>query len=89
LRELRAPLTARLLSLQRRLRAAELSVLIPTTLLLSLAAGRTGSFNIALAACCVGAVSVLLLLMVIHDRSELRRKRLIRRTASRLTFPEP
>src|SRR5947209_17578939 len=71
---LRLPFGLRLLSVQRRLRGAELSLLIPTTLLLSLAAGRTGTLAVVIAACCVGAVTVFLLYDVIRNRAERRRR---------------
>lgn len=88
LRTLRAPAGARLLAVQRRLRAAELSLLIPATLLLSLAAGRTRSLPIAIAACCVGALSIALLCAVLIGRAERRRARQWRDTPSHLSFPE-
>ena len=59
LRDLRLPLRLRLLSVQRRLRGAELSLLIPTTLLLALAAGRTGTLAVVIAACGVGALTLI------------------------------
>lgn len=88
LRELRPPFGLRLLTIQRRLRAAELSLLIPTTLLLSLAAGRTGTLGVVIAACTVGAVTVLLLFGALRSRVERRRKERWDSGASRLSFPE-
>lgn len=90
LRNLRPPFRLRLLSVQRRLRGAELSLLIPTTLLLSLAAGRTGTLGVVIAACCVGAVTMLLCLGVVRGRVQRRRReRWGSNGPSRLTFPEP
>jgi hypothetical protein len=89
LRNLSLPLGLRLLSVQRRLRGAELSLLIPTTLLLCLAAGRTGTLDVVIAACCVGVVTVLLLFGVVHGRLERRRReRWGTSGRSRLSFPE-
>ena len=89
LRDLRLPLRLRLLSVQRRLRGAELSLLIPTTLLLALAAGRTGTLDVVIAACCVGAVTVLLLYGTVRSRLERRRRQRWGTSMSRMTFPEP
>ncbi|HEU5355787.1 MAG TPA: hypothetical protein VFU65_15050 [Actinocrinis sp.] len=89
LRDLRLPLRLRLLSVQRRLRGAELSLLIPTTLLLALAAGRTGTLAVVIAACGVGALTVLLLYGVVRSRIERRRRERWGVTMSRMTFPEP
>ena len=88
LRHLRLPLRLRLLSVQRRLRGAELSVLIPTTLLLSLAAGRTGTLAVVIAACSVGAITLLLLYGVVRGRIDRRRRERWGSSTSRLSFPE-
>jgi len=88
LRHLRLPFGLRLLSVQRRLRGAELSVLIPTTLLLALAAGRTGTLGVVIAACCVGALTVSLLYGVVRSRLERRRRERSGVIMSRMTFPE-
>ena len=88
LRELRLPLRLRLLSVQHRLRGAELSLLIPTTLLLALAAGRTGTLDVMIAACCVGAMTVLLLYGAVRSRLERRRRERWGASMSRMTFPE-
>lgn len=88
LRNLRLPFRLRLLSLQRRLRGAELSVLIPTTLLLSLAAGRTADLGVVIAACCVGVVTVFLLYGAIRSRAERRRQERWSSTATKLRFPD-
>ncbi len=89
LRNLRPPFRLRLLAIQRRLRGAELSLLIPTTLLLSLAAGRTGTLGVVIAACTVGAVTMLLLIGAVRSRVERRRNERWDSGASRLSFPEP
>jgi hypothetical protein len=73
LRNLRLPARFRLLSAQRRLRGLELSLLIPATIALSLAAARTAALAMIIAACCVGALTVLLLTAAVHDRAERRR----------------
>jgi hypothetical protein len=88
LRNLRLPFRLRLLSVQRRLRGAELSLLIPTTLLLALAAGRTGTLDVVIAACCVGAVTALLLFGAARSRVRRRRRERWGAGASRLSFPE-
>jgi len=88
LRDLRLPLRLRLLSVQRRLRGAELSLLIPTTLLLALAAGRTGTHAVVIAACCVGAMTVFLLYGAVRGRLERRRRERWGMSRSRMTFPE-
>ena len=89
LRDLRLPLRLRLLAVQRRLRGAELSLLIPTTLLLVLAAGRTGTLDVVIAACCVGALTVCLLYGSFRSRLERRRRERSGVMMSRMTFPEP
>lgn len=73
LRNLRLPLRFRMLSAQRRLRGAELGLLIPTTLVLSLSAAHTARLGVIIACCCVGAVTLLLLADVVHTRIERRR----------------
>lgn len=88
LRNLRLPFRLRLRSAQLRLRGAELSLLIPTTMLLSLAAGRTGGLGIVIAACCVGAVTMLLLYGVMRTRVERRRRERWSHAASRLSYPD-
>jgi hypothetical protein len=88
LRNLRLPFRLRLLSVQRRLRGAELSLLIPTTLLLALAAGRTGTLDVVIATCCVGAVTVLLLFGAVRSRVQRRRRERWGAGTSRLSFPE-
>lgn len=88
LRNLRLPFGLRLLSVQRRLRGAELSLLIPTTLLLALAAGRTGTLDVVIATCCVGAVTVFLLFGVVRSRVQRRRRERWGAGTSRLSFPE-
>jgi hypothetical protein len=89
LRDLRLPLRLRLLSVQRRLRGAELSLLIPTTLLLSLAAGRTGTLSVVIAACCVGMTTAFLLYGALRSRAERRRRERWGVSMSRMPFPEP
>lgn len=73
LRNLRPPARFRLQSVQRRLRGVELSLLIPATIALSLAAARTAQAAVIISACCVGVLTILLLSAALHDRSERRR----------------
>ncbi len=87
LRNLKPPNGLRLLRLQRRLRPAELSLLIPTAFLLSLAAARTAGFGLIVAACCVGSLALLLLYGVAHDRSVRRREERVYASVTRRVAP--
>jgi Protein of unknown function (DUF3040) len=73
LRNLRLPARFRMLAAQRRLRGAELGVLIPTTIVLSLTAAHTARLGVIIACGCVGAITMLLLAGVIRSRAERRR----------------
>ena len=89
LRELRLPRRLRLLSAQRRLRGAELSLLIPTTFLLLFAAIRTAGLGVIIGCCVVGSVTLLLLSGVFRSRVERRRQERVAADGSpRLTSPE-
>jgi hypothetical protein len=89
LRNLRLPRSLRLLSVQRRLRGTELSLLIPTTILLVFASIRTAGLGIIIACGVVGAVTVLLLGEVVRGRIERRRRhRIATDDSRRLTSPE-
>jgi hypothetical protein len=80
LRNLRLPRRLRLLSAQQRLRGAELSVLIPTTIVLALAAAHTATLAVILACCVVGVMT--LSLVYTATRSRMERRRLERLTAT-------
>ena len=73
LRYLRLPLRFRMLSAQRRLRGAELGLLIPTTIVLIMAAVNTATLGVIIACCCAGAITLVLLGDVSHSRFERRR----------------
>ena len=89
LRNLRLPRRFRLLSVQRRLRGAELSLLIPATILLLLASIRTAGLGLIIAACAVGSVTLLLLSGVLRSRIMRRREdRCAAENAQKLTSPE-
>ncbi|MGH6654011.1 MAG: DUF3040 domain-containing protein [Actinocrinis sp.] len=89
LRTLRPTRGLRLLRLQRRLRAMELSLLIPAAILLSLAAARTAGRGLIIAASCVGAVTLLLLSAAVRCRMARRREeRVVESAAHRLTPPD-
>lgn len=88
LRNLRLPARFRLLSMQRRLRGAELGLLIPTTIVLALSAARTARLGVIIACCCVGAITVLLVVGAVRSRIEQRRMERIAETGSwRQTSP--
>jgi hypothetical protein len=87
LRQLRLPARLRALAVQRRLRGAELSLLIPTTLLLLLPAIRTASLGVTIACASCGLASVLLLLGAAHTRLE--RRRMERAALSGLRWTAP
>ncbi len=74
LRNLRPPRGVRLLSIQRRLRGLELSLLLPTTVLLLFASIRTEGLGIIIACAAVGAVTLLLFCTVLTDRIARRRR---------------
>ena len=73
LRTLRPPARVELMSVQRRMRGIELGLLIPITIMLSLAAARSAKLGIIIACCCVGLVTVLLLASVVRSRIAQRR----------------
>jgi hypothetical protein len=89
LRNLRPSRAARLLSIQQRLRGLELSLLLPTTILLLFASIRTEGMGIIIACSVVGAVTALLCGTVLRDRVARRRKdRTAMDESARLTSPE-
>jgi hypothetical protein len=89
LRNLKLPTRLRVLAAQRRMRGAELSLLIPTTVLLLFAAVRTAGLGIIVACCSVGAITVLLLGAVARTRMHRRRReRADAGNPRRLTPPE-
>src|SRR5579859_3669547 len=89
LRNLRPPRRLTLLSVQRRLRGTELSLLIPTTVLLVFAAIRSKDLGIIIACGVVGGVTLLLLAGVVRNRiARRRRSRVATDETRRLTSPE-
>jgi hypothetical protein len=89
LRNLRLPRRLKLLSVQRRLRGTELSLLIPTTILLALASARSADRGTVIACGAVGAVTLLLLAGVVRDRiTRRRRNRVTTDESRRLTSPD-
>lgn len=88
LRDLRLPRRLRMLSVQRRLRGLELSLLIPATVVLSLAAAHTARPAMIVASACVGAATLLLLASMASSRAQRRRmERLIESGTKRQTSP--
>jgi hypothetical protein len=87
LRNLRPTRWLRFLALQRRLRAAELSLLVPTTLILVLASARTGGFGVIVACCALGIVTCALLAAAARGRAQ-RRRDVVQSGPRRLTPPE-
>jgi len=89
LRNLRPPRGIKLLSMQRRLRGVELSLLLPTTILLLFASIRTEGTGIIIACSVVGAVTLLLVGTVLRSRITRRRHdRSATDESARLTSPE-
>lgn len=73
LRNLRLPARFRFLSAQRRLRGIELGFLIPTTLVLCLSAANSHKLGVIIACCCVGAITLALMVSAVHSRIDRRR----------------
>jgi len=87
MRDLRLPGRLRLLAVQQRLRGAELSLLIPTTLVLCLAAIRTAGLAVTIVCSCCALATLLLLAGSLRER--LRRRHAERAAALRLRWPTP
>lgn len=88
LRNLRLPARFRLMSMQQRLRGVELALLVPTTIVLALSAAHSAKLGVIIAAGCVGAITLLLLVGAVRSRVEQRRmSRLTESSARRQTSP--